>query len=184
MNTGPIAHRYAKALLKYVQETSSGEVIYSQACVLVYRMQALRQLADAVQKHPEILLERKLEILASALGEPMDAQLHRFVILVHEHKRMEYFERMLYSFIEQYRSAHSIMVGKLVTAAPVEGLKDRLQEVLSEKVGVSVFLDEEVDPSVLGGFILSIEDLRMDASVAGQFRLLYRELIDNNNRIV
>ena len=180
MNTGPIAHRYAKALLKY----SAGEHIYSQACVLVFRMQELRQLADAIQKHPEITLERKLEILASALGEPLDTQLHRFVVLVNEHKRMEYLERMLYSFIEQYRSAHSIMVGKLVTAVPIEGLKDRLQEVLSAKAGVSVFLDEEVDPSVLGGFVLSIDDLRMDASVAGQLKLLRRELIDNNNRIV
>ena len=106
MNTGPIAHRYAKALLKYSQETGAGEQIYSQACVLVFRMQELRQLADAVQKHPEISLERKIELLASALGEPIDAQLRRFVVLVHDHKRMEYLERMLYSFIEQYRSAH------------------------------------------------------------------------------
>ena len=75
-------------------------------------------------------------------------------------------------------------MGKLVIAAPVAGLKDRLQGLLSERTGVSVLLDEEVDPSVLGGFILNIEDLRMDASVAGQFRLLRRELIDNNNRIV
>ena len=184
MNTGPIAHRYAKALLKYSQETGAGEKIYSQACVLVFRMQELRQLADAVQKHPEISLDRKLEILASALGEPVEAPLKRFVALVHEHKRIEHLERMLYSFMEQYRDAHSIMVGKLVTAAPVEGLKDRLQEVLSEKTGVNVILDEDVDPSVLGGFVLSIEDFRMDASVAGQFRLLRRELIDNNNRIV
>lgn len=180
MNTGPIAHRYAKALLKFV----AGDTVYSQACVLVYRMQELRQLADAIQKHPEISLERKLEILSSAVGEPLDAQLRRFVAIVHDNKRMEYLERMLYSFIEQYRAAHSIMVGKLVTAAPVAGLKDRLQEVLSAKAGVSVILDEEVDPSVLGGFVLSIEDLRMDASVAGQFQLLRRELIDNNNRIV
>ena len=180
MNTGPIAHRYAKALLKF----AAGENIYSQACVLVFRMQEFRQLADAVQKHPEVSLERKLEILASALGEPVDAQLQRFVTLVHEHKRMEYLERMLYSFIEQYRARNAIMVGKLVTAAPVDGLRDRLQAVLSEKTGVSVILEEDVDPSVLGGFVLSIDDLRMDASVAGQFRLLRRELIDNNNRIV
>ena len=71
-----------------------------------------------------------------------------------------------------------------MTAAPVAGLKDRLQAALSEKTGVSVILEEDVDPEILGGFVLSIDDLRMDASVEGQFRLLRRELIDNNNRIV
>lgn len=184
MNTGPIAHRYAKAALKYAQDTGSGDMIYSQACVLVLRMQEIRQLADAVQKHPEVSLERKLEILESALGEPMADALRRFVVLVYEHKRIEHFERMLYSFIEQYREANAIMVGKLVTAAPVAGLKERLQTALSEKTSVSVLLDEETDPEILGGFVLNIDDLRVDASVEGQFRLLRRELIDNNNRIV
>ena len=184
MNTGPIAHRYATALLKFVQETGAGEKVYSQVCVLAYRMQEYRQLADVLQKHPEVAMDRKLDILDAALGEPMDAQLRRFIVLVYMHKRMEYLERMFFSFIDKYRSVSSILVGKLVTAAPVAGLKDRLQGLLSERTGVSVLLDEEVDPSVLGGFILNIEDLRMDASVAGQFRLLRRELIDNNNRIV
>ena len=184
MNTGPIAHRYAKALMKYVQEAGAGEKLYSQACVLVLRMQDLRQLADAIEKHPEVSLERKLEIIESALGEPMVEELRRFVVLVYEHKRIEHFERMLYSFIEQYRSANGIMVGKLVTAAPVVGLKERLQTALSEKIGVSVLLEEGVNPEILGGFVLNIDDLMMDASVEGQFRLLRRELIDNNNRIV
>ena len=184
MNTGPIAHRYAKAALKYAQDTGSGEKLYSQACVLVLRMQELRQLADAVQKHPEVSLERKLEILDTALGELMAEELRRFVVLVYEQKRIEHFERMLYSFIEQYRSANAIMVGKLVTAAPVAGLKERLQAALAEKTGVSVLLDEDINPEILGGFVLNIDDYRVDASVEGQFRLLRRELIDNNNRIV
>ena len=75
MNTGPIAHRYAKALLKF----SAGEHTYSQACVLVLRMQEIRQLADAVQKHPEVTLERKLEILESALGEPKQKVVNIYV---------------------------------------------------------------------------------------------------------
>lgn len=184
MNTGPIAHRYAKALLKFTQETGAGEQNYSQACVLVLRMQELRQLADAVQKHPELSLERKIALLDAALGEPMAEELRRFVVLIYDHKRIEHFERMLYSFIEQYRSANAIMVGKLVTAAPVAGLKERLQDALAEKIGVSVFLDEDINPEILGGFVLNIDDYRVDASVEGQFRLLRRELIDNNNRIV
>ena len=184
MNTGPIAHRYAKAFLKFTQETAAGDENYSQACVLVLRMQELRPLADAVQKHPEVSLDRKLAILEAALGEPMTEELHRFFIMVYEQKRIEHFERMLYSFIDQYRSAYSIMVGKLVMAAPIDGLKERMQVALAEKTGLSVLLDEDVNPEILGGFVLNIDDYRVDASVEGQFRLLRRKLIDNNNRIV
>jgi F-type H+-transporting ATPase subunit delta len=184
MNTGPIAHRYAKALLKYVQENRTGEEVYSQAGLLVLRMQGLRQLADAVQKHPELSLERKLTILDSALGAPMADPLRKFTALVYKQGRIEIFDRMLYSFIEQYRAATGIKVGRLVTAVPVPGLKDRLQSILGEQTGASVILEEKVSPDILGGFILNVDDLRMDASVEGQLRLLRRRLIDNNNRIV
>lgn len=184
MNTGPIAHRYAKALLKYVQETGAGEEVYSQAGVLVLKMQELRQFADAIQKHPELSLGRKQSLMDSALGVPMAEPLSRFMALVYKQGRIEIFERMLYSFIEQYRAANGLKVGCLVTAKPVPGLKDRLQGILGEQTGASVFLDEKVNPDILGGFILNIDDLRMDASVEGQLRLLRRRLIDNNNRIV
>ena len=184
MNTGPIAHRYAKALLKFVKETGAGEKVYSQACVLVLRMREYRQLADVIERHPELPLERKSEILDAALGEPASMELWRFVSLVHEHGRMDSFERMLYSFVEQYRKAEAIKVGSLVTACPVGGLKERLQRMLSERTGAAVLLEEEVDPEILGGFILKIDDLLMDASVDGYFRALRRELIDNTNRIV
>ena len=62
MNTGPVAHRYAKALLKYVMETGAGEKVYSQACILVLRMQEYHQLADVLQKHPEISLRSSLQL--------------------------------------------------------------------------------------------------------------------------
>lgn len=181
MNTGPVAHRYAKALLKFVQEAKTGEKVYSQVGMLVVRMHGIQQLKDVLQKHPELPLDRKLEILDSALGEPASHELKRFVKLVDANGRMEYLERMLYSFLEQYREANAIKVGRVVTACPVPGLRDRLQSILSEMTAASVYIDEEVDPTLIGGFVLNIDDLRMDASVEGQFRRLRQELISLTN---
>ena len=39
MNAGIVASRFARALLKFVQETGIGDKVYSQACVLVLRME-------------------------------------------------------------------------------------------------------------------------------------------------
>lgn len=184
MNTGTIAHRYAKALLKLVQETGAGEKVYSQACVLVLRMHEIRQLTDVIQRHPEVSLERKLQILDSALGEPLAEDLLRFVRLVHSNKRIENLGRMLASFLDQYRMSCGIKVGRLITARPAPDLKTVIEDMMSRKTGNVVHLEERVEESLIGGFVLQIDDLQMDASVAGQFKLLRRELIDNNNRII
>ena len=184
MNAGPIAHRYAKALLKLVQETGAGEKVYSQACVLALRMQDIRQLADAVQKHPEISVGRKLEIIGAAVGVPLAVDLDRFARLVFENKRMEHFMRIMVSFIDQYRELRGIKVGRLVTAMPAPELKASLEAVMHERTGAKVLLEESVDESLIGGFILQVEDLRMDASVQTQLRRLHNELVDKANRIV
>lgn len=184
MNSGPIAHRYAKALLKFVQETGAGDKVYSQACVLVLRLQEIHALAEAIQKNSELQLSRKLQLLDSALEMPMQEELRRFVTLVHEQKRMGLFERMLLSFIDQYRQANSIKVGRLVTALPIPELKEKLQAVLSESTGASVIFEEELNPGIIGGFIFELDGCRVDASVEGQLAKIRRQLVQNNNRIV
>lgn len=184
MNTGAIATRYGKALLKYVQESGCGDKVYSQACVLVLRMKELTRLRTYVENHYEIPLEKKKEILDSALGETMDDALVRFITLVDENRRMEFFMRMLYSFICQYRKANGIMVGSLLTAKPVNGLKERLEALFHEKTGAEVFIEEKVDPEILGGFVFEMDGYMVDASVQEQFRRIKRQLIEKNNRIV
>ena len=184
MNAGPIAHRYAKALLKLVQETGAGEKVYSQACVLVLRMQEIRQLSDVIQKHPEVTLEQKLQLLSSAAGEPLEGDLVRFLRLVNENKRIEHLLRMLSSFLDQYRACCGIKVGRLVSARPVPQLKASLEAIMQRQTGATVLLEESVDEKLIGGFVLQVNDLRMDASVAAQLQMLRRELIDNNNRII
>ena len=184
MNTGPIAHRYAKALLKLVQETGAGEKVYSQAGVLVLRMQDISQLTDVIQKHPEVSLDRKLEILEAAVGEPLAGELIRFVRLVNTNQRIELFLRIMSSFMDQYRESNGIKAGRLMTACPAPQLKATMETLMQEKTGAKVILQESVDEDLIGGFVLQVDDLQMDASVQTQLRRLHNELVDKANRIV
>ena len=184
MNTSPIAHRYAKALLKFVQERGTGNIVYSQALILVLRLQEIPALADVVLKNSELSLERKVQLMNSALGEQMQDELCRFVVLVHQRKRIDLLLRILSSFIDQYRCANLIKVGRLVTASAVSGLRENLQSILSESLQATVFLEEEINPKILGGFVFELDGSRLDASVEGHLDRIRRRLVQNNNRII
>lgn len=184
MNSGVIASRYAKALLKYADEADAGDKVYSQACVLALRLMEVRQLRDFVEIHPELSADRKLDLLGSALGEDLAPELVAFVRLVSAGKRMEFFSRMLYHFIALYRSAHNMKVGRVVTAVPVAGLKEKLETLLRERTGADIQVYEKINPDILGGFIFEMDGYRLDASVENQFRKIRRQLIEKNNRIV
>lgn len=184
MNSGVIASRYAKALLKYADEAGAGDKVYSQACVLALRLMEVRQLRDFVEIHPELSADRKLDLLGSALGEDLAPELVAFVRLVSAGGRMEFFSRMLYHFIALYRSAHNMKVGRVVTAVPVAGLKEKLETLLRERTGADIQVYEKINPDILGGFIFEMDGYRLDASVENQFRKIRRQLIEKNNRIV
>lgn len=184
MNSGVIASRYAKALLKYADEAGAGDKVYSQACVLALRLMEVRQLRDFVETHPELSTDRKLELLGSALGEDLAPELAAFVRLVSAGRRMEFFSRMLYHFIALYRAAHNMKVGRVVTAVPVAGLKEKLETLFRERTGADIQVYEKINPDILGGFIFEMDGYRLDASVENQFRKIRRQLIEKNNRIV
>lgn len=184
MNAGVIASRYAKALLKFVKETGNGDKVYAQAGILALRMQEIGQLKDYIENHQELGPDRKMQLMETALGEPMAMELTRFAALVIGQRRTVFFHRMLCSFISQYREACNIKVGRLVTALPADGLKERMEEIFRAKTGAEVQLEVKVNPDILGGFVFELDDWKLDASVVAQLKKISRGLIDNNNRIV
>ncbi len=184
MNAGVTASRYAKALLSFVDEAGVGEKVYSQACALVKAMEDVPRLREYVLRHDEIALEKKVELLSAALGEPLVWELEKFVHLVAENRRMEFFHRMLWAFAVRYRQAHGIKVGRLVTAAPSDRLRERLEKFFHDRTSCEVHFETSVDPELLGGFIFEIDGKRLDASVRSQLDRIGRGLIDSSDRIV
>lgn len=184
MNAGIIASRYAKAFLEYVQEYGTGKTVYSQVCKLCYYMHVLPQLKEYLEDSSNISQEQKENLLFLALEAPVDPSLMRFIRMVTARRRIEYFSRMLLSFIEQYRQVNNIKVGQVVTAVPSDGLGGTLEKLFQDTTGAEVYFDERVDPEIIGGFILEFDGLRLDASVQNHLERIRRRLVEKNNRIV
>ena len=184
MNTEVISSRYAKALLSYVMERGAGEKVYSQIEEILKNMQNLPQLREYILMHDDISLEKKLDLLSAAVGEPLTDELQNFVRLVSEQRRMELLQVMLWAFISRYREAIGIKVGSLVTAVPSDSLRESLEEMLGAEKAVRVHFETDVNPELIGGFVFEIDGYRLDASVRTRLKKISDELIDNSSRII
>ena len=81
------------------------------------------------------------------------------------------------SFIDLYNDEQGIKVANVITAVP---LSSELEEKVMAKVkeltkSEKVSLKSEINPEIIGGFILRVGDIQYDASIANQFRKLERE---------
>ena len=184
MNAGLIASRYARAFLRYVQESGSGEKVYSQISRLVRVIEDLPQMRQYLDDSSDVSMERKLSLMAAALDSPVEVAISDFLKMVTANNREEYFHRMLLSFVEQYRAANNIKVGRVITAVPYDDLGARLEELFHDKTGAEVHLSEEVNPDIMGGFVFEMDGYRLDASVENHLSRIRRQLVEKNNRIV
>ncbi|MBR5963914.1 MAG: ATP synthase F1 subunit delta [Bacteroidaceae bacterium] len=164
MNIGHIAHRYAKALLAFARERNALDVVHTEVLTLM----------DVLDE------EEKIPSCVKSLSEEM----HRFLQLVISNGRVAYLPFIFQSFINQYNRMAGITTATLTSATTTGDLQQKILDILQRAGYTKVDFATEVNPELLGGFVLRIDDLRLDASLATQLKNIRAELDDKNRSIV
>ncbi|MBR3399036.1 MAG: F0F1 ATP synthase subunit delta, partial [Prevotella sp.] len=101
----------------------------------------------------------------------------RFVELVLKEGRETVMMFIASSYITLYRKQKNIIHGKLITATTVSpATEQRMKEIIQSKTKGTVEFLAEVNPDIIGGFILEYDTYRMDASVQSQLRNILKTL--------
>ena len=158
MNQGAVASRYAKAFLELVRESGRGEQVFAQVRAL---------LKDA-----------------SSAPQPLEPDIEKLVLLLRRNRRLDCLKFVLNDFVRLWCSDQKILLARLVTAVPSPGLPERIESLLKDRSGSRIILETEVDPDLLGGFIIELENETLDASVRRQIDDIRRSLVQKNNRII
>lgn len=174
-----LARRYAKSLFDLAEERKTSDAVFADM-ELVRTAMALSREFRKLMQNPVVTTDKKLSVLNSVFkGKVNDVTLSFFDILTRK-RREEYMVEIAQSYISLYRQHKGIMTATLVTASPADDiLKQRITEIVHKDTGKKVELEEHVDASIIGGFILSIGDRQFDESVARKLRTLHREFETN-----
>lgn len=186
MDIGVIAKRYAKALLQYAQLEKTEDKVYAEVLQWIESYRTIPQLAQ-VLGNPLLPAEQKEKVICQAASTAVSPTFQKFAALVVAHRRESFMFFIAHSYVTLYRAAKHISIGKLITAVPAsEGVANRLEKMVEaqSKDSVDVILETKVDPSIMGGFIFQIDDLRLDASVKNQFDKIKKQFIEKNKRII
>ncbi|MCR5567967.1 MAG: F0F1 ATP synthase subunit delta [Paludibacteraceae bacterium] len=185
MDTGRISVRYAKALLEVAQKNGSANKVYEEMESVSNAFFAVPDLKKAMN-NPHVTTDERKKLLLSAAGNessPVSSEFSKFVDLVTDRKRENYFHSISLVFQDLYRKDNDIIIGKLTTATEVsEQVKEKMKALVAQianlPLGGKVEFQSEVDPSLIGGFQLQVESNLLDASVASQLQEIKKTLID------
>lgn len=175
MNSTKAASRYAKALLELAIEQNNLDKV---AADMAYVHKVCNEEKDFVilLNSPIIKSDKKISIFNSLFGD-FDRLTTMFIDLIAKNRREYMLGDIASSFDAQLKSHKGIVPVTLISAKP---LNTKTREVIMEKIGKAISgkpeVKEEIDETLIGGFIVRMDDKQFDASISTQFKNLKQRL--------
>ena len=176
MDIGVISMRYARALLKSATDQKLEDAVYQEMMTVAKSyldVPALRHTID----NPMLSKDQKEALLIVAAGEKPCQLTKAFIALVLKEDRENVMQFMANSYITLYRKQKNVIRGKLITAARVSAeTEQKMRQMVESKTNGTVEFETEVNPDIIGGFILEYDTFRMDASVKSKLNNILNTL--------
>ena len=172
MNVGVISMRYTRALLKYATLNGDADKVYAEMGVLAQSYIDVPRLRTSLD-NPVLSDDRKIQLCETACG----GSVCDFIALVLKSGRINLLQFMANSYVDLYRKQNNITRGKLITAVSVSSdMRERMCKMVEERTHNRVEFVTEVDPSIIGGFILEYDNNRLDSSISATLRRTLQQL--------
>ena len=168
-----LATPYAEALLQVTEARGESETVAEQCKQLLVIWQSSKEFREAMMS-PVLEPEAKKKALKTLVGDQVTPSVLNLLKVLADRQRLQAFDAVMQRFLELYREQQVITQAHVRSA---NELSDAQQAALAGKVQAmagtgKVDIDLSVDPSLIGGFVVSLGSQVIDASLAGQVRRL------------
>ncbi len=179
MNESQISVRYAKALFQSAFEQQLLDNVYKDMEVLTNtcKLEDFQYMLEV----PTLQPSQKIKLAGDIFEKYFSKISLSMINLVIKNKREAYLPGIARFFRDLYRKEKGVRIATLVTAQPVdESAMNNIRKLIKKAYDSEVELSSSMDGDVIGGFILTIEDMRYDASVASNLRKLKKQLLQTS----
>ncbi|CAK6700478.1 ATP synthase F1 subunit delta [Synechococcus sp. BA-124 BA4] len=168
-----ISTPYAEALLQVVDQRQETDQVAQEAKDLLEVWHSSPELRAAFSS-PVLEPEAKRKVLVTLFGNDITPTFLTLLKVLADRQRIAILDAVLDRFLELYREQRGIALARITSASP---LSEQQQQALHTKVLAvagtdKVEFDLHIDPSLIGGFVVSVGSQVIDASLAGQVRRL------------
>jgi F-type H+-transporting ATPase subunit delta len=176
MSESRAALRYAKAVMELSLEKQKVQVIEGDMRSVLAVLEENKSLVDVLTS-PVLKTTDKLSVLKEIFSSADSLTIELFGLLG-ENKRVGLLAEVANQFVRLYEKMQGQDVAQVTTAVPlIPELEVKILNQLKQITGKEVTLVNQVEPSLIGGFILRVGDLEYNASVSGTLANLKRDLI-------
>ncbi|MCD0469447.1 MULTISPECIES: ATP synthase F1 subunit delta [unclassified Flavobacterium] len=168
------AIRYAQAILDLANSKGVAEAVSNDMKSIASTIGSNIELSTFIQSPTKVEVKESalLEVFANVNGVTKG-----LFHLLFENKRFEILEAIALEYNKLFDQSNGVEVAKVTTAIPMDAaLEAKVLAKIATLSDKKITIENIVDPSIIGGFILRIGDQQYNASVANRLQVLKREL--------
>lgn len=183
MNQGLIPRRYAKALFELASERGADKDVYAAMLRLASAFSAEPELQKAIS-NPHVASADKVKLIEAAAAPEAKAKsiVADMAKLLAVNVRMEFAHAIALAYAQEYRKARMIYSVEIASAAVLQSAElKRIHSLVDAHLpkGATAEYSEVVNPNLIGGFTVSIDNELLDASVANELKQLRLKLLSH-----
>lgn len=175
MKSTKAASRYAKSLLEIAVEQKKMDSILGDMNFLLQTNEASRDF-ELLIGSPVVNASKKIEIFEKIFDQFEDVT-KAFIRLITKNGRENLLPEIAASFEAQVKEFKGIVPVTLISAKPLEAkVKEQILAKVQSGVNGQLEVEEKIDETIIGGFVVRMGDTQIDASVSSQFNNLKQRL--------
>ena len=169
------AIRYAKAVLDQANHANISEVVFGDMKSIQETLAGSKELRVVLQS-PVVKAEDKKQALIQIFEKNSDVTKGLIQILT-SNKRINLLGGVALAYVDLYSNSKGVKVATVIKAVAItpEIEANVLSKVKQMTGSENVTINNTIDESIIGGFILRVGDLQYNVSIANQLGNLKRE---------
>jgi len=176
MNESRISVRYSRALFQSALDKKILDRI-NRDMILINEICHLPEMKELLT-NPVIRPSKKSEILHNLLKNDFHKLSLSFIDIVVKNGRERYIPAIARVFVNETMKYNGITETLLTTAVKVDTvIKKQVSDLIENLFKTKVDLKENIDETIIGGFILKVDDSYIDASIRNKLRKIRKELV-------
>lgn len=175
MSTSRAALRYAKALLLEADQQNTTDLLQQDMQSVYATIIASKDLRLALES-PIIKVADKKEVLLKVF-EKQSETTHKLIEVLIHNKRSSLLKDIAKSYMDLYNQRKGIKEVEVVTATELTSeVKERVLAKAKEITKADqVLLTSKINPEIIGGFIIRVDDIEYNASIINQLKTIKKE---------
>ncbi|OYX28396.1 MAG: ATP synthase F1 subunit delta [Flavobacteriales bacterium 32-35-8] len=172
------AIRYAKAVLSLASDEKTADVLNTEMKLVANIISQNKDLSDAL-KSPVVSSSVKKSVLLEVFKDSNKITLNLIDTLI-SNNRIDILGDVAEKYNQLFDKSKGIELATVTTAVALsDDLKKKVLAKAKELTGKDIEVENVIDESIIGGFILRIGDIQYNASITNQLNKLKREFILN-----